>query len=223
VKNIDYNNSTSADLSVIKSVTIAKAPTVGDPVTFTLTVNNKGLDHASQVIVTDDISGMLDEITDMTTTGGRAFFNTRTHQVVWNIDTLYVNKPMQLSFTTRIIYGGMLENSATISGRETDPDLSNNEAAIQPLEISPDLFIPNVVTANGDGKNDYFVVRGIEQYPGSVLEIFNRWGSMVYHAVNYSNNWGGVGLSSGIYYYVLKINMSRTVKVYKGYIELIQK
>jgi len=223
VKYIDYNNSTAADLSIIKSVTIAKAPTVGDPVTFTLTVNNKGLDHASQVIVTDDISDMLDEITDMTTTGGRAFFNTRTHQVVWNIDTLYVNKPMQLSFTTRIIYGGMLENSATVSGRETDPDLSNNEAAIQPLEISPDLFIPNVVTANGDGKNDYFVVRGIEQYPGSVLEIFNRWGSIVYRAVSYSNNWGGVGLSSGIYYYVLKINMSRTAKVYKGYIELIQK
>jgi gliding motility-associated-like protein/uncharacterized repeat protein (TIGR01451 family) len=222
-KYLDYNNSTSADLSIIKSVTIANAPTVGDPVTFILTVTNKGLDHATQVIVTDDISGMLEEITDMATTGGNVVFNARTRQVVWNIDTLYVNKPMQLSFSTRIAYGGMLENTALISGRETDPDLSNNEAAIRPVEISPDLFIPNVITANGDGKNDYFIVRGIDQYPGSVLEIYNRWGSQVYRSVNYANNWGGVGLSAGIYYYVLKINMARSAKVYKGYIELIQK
>ncbi|QHS60205.1 T9SS type B sorting domain-containing protein [Chitinophaga agri] len=222
---IEYSNSISADLSIVKSVTIARAPTVGDPVTFTLTVNNKGLDHATQVIVTDDISGMVEEISDvnMTATGGSAFFNTRTRQVVWNIDTVYVNKPVQLSFTTRIVYGGMLENTATVSGRETDPDLSNNESAIQPVTISPDLFIPNVVTANGDGKNDYFFIRGIEQYPGSELEIYNRWGSQVYRTVNYSNNWSGAGLSGGIYYYVLKINMARAVKVYKGYIELIQK
>ncbi|MBW8684984.1 T9SS type B sorting domain-containing protein [Chitinophaga rhizophila] len=222
-KVIDYRNSTSADLSVIKSITIAKAPTVGDLVTFTLTVNNKGLDHATQVIVTDDVSGMLDEITDMTATGGYVSFNPRTRQVVWNIDTLYVNKAMQLSFSARILYGGRLENSAIISGREMDPDLRNNESAIQPVEISPDLFIPNVVTANGDGKNDYFLVRGIDQYPGSVLEIYNRWGSQVYRSGNYANNWGGAGLASGIYYYVLKINMARTTKVYKGYIELIQK
>lgn len=224
-KYIEYSNSISADLSIVKSVTIARSPTVGDPVMFTLTVNNKGLDHATQVIVTDDISGMVEEIIDlnMTATGGNAFFNTRTRQVVWNIDTVYVNKPVQLSFTTRIVYGGMLENTATVSGRETDPDLSNNESAIQPVQISPDLFIPNVVTANGDGKNDYFFIRGIEQYPGSELEIYNRWGSQVFRAVNYSNNWGGAGLSGGIYYYVLKINMGRAVKVYKGYIELIQK
>lgn len=222
-KYINYNHSTVADLSIIKTISIADAPTIGDEATFTITVNNKGLDHASQVIVTDDISNMLEDVVNITTTGGNTTFNTRTRQVVWNIDTVYVNKPLQLSFTTRITMGGLLENTAVVSGQEPDPDHSNNEASIRPVEISPDLYIPNVVTANGDGKNDYFVVRGIEQYPGSVLEIYNRWGNQVYYSGNYSNNWGGAGLAAGIYYYVLKINMSRTVKVYKGYIELIQK
>lgn len=222
-KSIKYNNSTVADLSIIKSIAIADAPTIGDEATFTITVNNKGLDHATQVIVTDDISNMLEDVVNITTTGGNTTFNTRTRQVVWNIDTVYVNKPLQLSFTTRITRGGWLENTAIVSGQEPDPDQDNNKASIKPVEVSPDLYIPNVVTANGDGKNDYFMVRGIEQYPGSVLEVYNRWGNQVYYSGNYSNNWGGAGLSAGIYYYVLKINMSRTVKVYKGYIELIQK
>lgn len=129
---------------------------------------------------------------------------------------------MQLSFTARIAFGGMLENTVVVSGREADPDPDNNEFSIKSVEVSPDLFIPNVITANGDGKNDYFVVRGIEQYPGSSLDVFNRWGAQVYRSSNYTNNWGGAGLTAGIYYYVLKINMSRAVKVYKGYIELIQ-
>jgi len=222
-KSIKYNNSTVADLSIIKSIAIVDAPTIGDEATFTITVNNKGLDHATQVIVTDDISNMLEDVVNITTTGGNTTFNTRTRQVVWNIDTVYVNKPLQLSFTTRITRGGWLENTAIVSGQEPDPDQDNNTASIKPVEVSPDLYIPNVVTANGDGKNDYFMVRGIDQYPGSVLEVYNRWGNQVYYSGNYSNNWGGAGLSAGIYYYVLKINMSRTVKVYKGYIELIQK
>lgn len=222
-RSIYYSNSTVADLSIIKTITIANAPTIGDEATFTITVNNKGLDHATQVIVTDDISNMLEDVVNITTTRGNTIFNTRTRQVVWTIDTVYVNKPVQLSFTTRITRGGLLENTAIVSGQEQDPDQGNNTATIKPVEISPDLFIPNVVTANGDGKNDYFMVRGIEQYPGSVLEIYNRWGNQVYQSGNYSNNWSGAGLSAGIYYYVLKINMSRTVKVYKGYIELIQK
>lgn len=223
VKYIDFNNSTTSDLFVVKTISINDAPTIGDEATFTITVNNKGLDHATQVIVTDDISNMLEDVVNIAATAGNTVFNTRTRQVVWTIDTVYVNKPLQLLFTTRITRGGLLENTAVVSGREDDPDQSNNVASIKPVEISPDLFLPNLVTANGDGKNDYFVVRGIEQYPGSILEIYNRWGNQVYYSGNYSNNWGGAGLSAGIYYYVLKINLTRTVKVYKGYIELIQK
>ena len=119
-----------ADLSIIKTLAIGEAPTIGDEATFTITVNNRGLDHASQVIVTDDISNMLEDVVDITTTEGNTTFNIRTRQVVWNIDTVYVNKPVQLSFTTRISRGGLLENTAVVSGQETDPDQSNNVAVI---------------------------------------------------------------------------------------------
>jgi len=52
-----------------------------------------------------------------------------------------------------------------------------------------DLFVPSVITPNGDGKNDTFRVEGPE---GKVeLVIFNRWGNVEYENRDYQNNWDG--------------------------------
>lgn len=52
------------------------------------------------------------------------------------------------------------------------------------------LFIPNVFTPNGDGKNDYFVIegRGVKTFE---LKIFNRWGSIVYETNDLKKPWTG--------------------------------
>ena len=67
-----------------------------------------------------------------------------------------------------------------------------------------ELDIPNVFTPNGDGINDYFEIKKLENYISNVLVIFNRWGKKVYEASNYQNNWDGDRLDDGVYYYVLK-------------------
>jgi gliding motility-associated-like protein len=60
------------------------------------------------------------------------------------------------------------------------------------------LQIPNVLTRNGDGKNDAFKIGSI----GSVdLTIYTRWGTKVYRQLDYQNDWSAEGLSNGIYYY----------------------
>lgn len=84
------------------------------------------------------------------------------------------------------------------------------------------VFIPNVITPNGDGANDKFVIVGIEKYPGSGLRIFNRWGNLVYRSDNYDNTWDGNGLNPGTYYYDLKLNTGNGYVVYKGWIQLIR-
>ena len=38
----------------------------------------------------------------------------------------------------------------------------------------------DIVTPNGDGLNDVFVIRGIEQFPNNTMRIYNRWGVLVY-------------------------------------------
>ncbi len=60
--------------------------------------------------------------------------------------------------------------------------------------------LSNVITPNGDGVNDTFRLPDeVTQYK---LEIFNRWGTKLFEANPYTNNWGG-GVETGIYYYLL--------------------
>jgi gliding motility-associated-like protein len=75
--------------------------------------------------------------------------------------------------------------------------------------LKNDPEVPNVITPNGDGLNDVFIVKNITVYPENTLSIFNRWGKKVYEKQGYKNDWDGGGLEDGTYYYVLKIEGRR--------------
>ncbi len=89
-------------------------------------------------------------------------------------------------------------------------------------------IIPELITPNGDGKNETFEVKGIERYPNSNLEIYNRWGNLVYSKSNYDNSWDGSAnfkgtskgkLPVGTYYFILNLNDSEG-KSFKGFVQL---
>jgi gliding motility-associated-like protein len=65
-----------------------------------------------------------------------------------------------------------------------------------------DTRIPNVFTPNGDGKNDTFEIFGIEGFRGSVLQVFDRWGTMIFEDTDYKNNWNGEDFADGVYFYI---------------------
>jgi hypothetical protein len=79
-------------------------------------------------------------------------------------------------------------------------------------------FLPNVITPNNDGKNDFFVVNGINKDKWT-FEVLNRWEQSVYKNYDYDNSWGGEGLSAGIYYFHL-VNQSNK-KSYHGWVEVV--
>ena len=93
------------------------------------------------------------------------------------------------------------------------------------LTIIPcDLHVPNVITPNGDGMNDYFVVTNIEYYPGSTLMIFNRWGKKIYESDSYQNDWKGENHPDGVYYYILNVKDNTPDGInYHGTITIIGK
>lgn len=62
---------------------------------------------------------------------------------------------------------------------------------------------PNVFTPNGDGTNDNLVFTGLQNFPGSSLFIYNRWGNKIYESSDYQNDWNGSNVSDGVYYYIL--------------------
>ncbi len=90
------------------------------------------------------------------------------------------------------------------------------------------LKIPNGISPDDDGVNDAFEIVGLNQFQNNSLAIFNRWGSLVYQAKPYHNDWKGTctekgvidgeNLPDGTYYYVLELGGSEGTKV--GFIEI---
>lgn len=83
-----------------------------------------------------------------------------------------------------------------------------------------DLEIPNVMTPNGDGVNDFFVIGGLSAHPNTILKVFNRWGSMVFIDTDYSNDWDGAGLAAGVYFYVIQLTDGTVPSEYHGYLNI---
>ncbi|WP_459641473.1 T9SS type B sorting domain-containing protein, partial [Flavobacterium sp. CGRL2] len=53
------------------------------------------------------------------------------------------------------------------------------------------IQISEAITPNGDGINDYWIIKNIEKYTNSIIYVYNRWGTEVYSARNYQNDWDG--------------------------------
>ena len=54
-----------------------------------------------------------------------------------------------------------------------------------------ELNVSQAFTPNGDGINDTWVISNIENYPNSLVRVFNSWGKEVFSARNYRNTWDG--------------------------------
>jgi gliding motility-associated-like protein len=80
------------------------------------------------------------------------------------------------------------------------------------------LFIPNLITPNGDGKNDFFEITNLGY--GFDFEVYNRWGDRVYKKFNYKNEWGGEDLSDGVYYFKIYDPFQETD--YKGWVQILR-
>jgi len=100
-----------------------------------------------------------------------------------------------------------------------DPDGCSDTTTV--TVVPDEMVIPNIFTPNNDGKNDLFVIKGLEAYPGSQLLIFNRWGNEVYRSDNYLNDWNGSNLAEGTYYYLLnRRDHNGSTTVFKGWVFL---
>jgi len=89
---------------------------------------------------------------------------------------------------------------------------SNYVICVQPAP--PIITIPNVMTPNGDQRNDYFVIRNLLQYDHRPLIIKNRWGRTVYQSDQYNNDWNGMGVPDGVYYGVVQIILNGQIQSY---------
>jgi len=72
------------------------------------------------------------------------------------------------------------------------------------IEVDPCVYIPNVITPDGDGINDAFYIENIINFHDAHLYVYNRWGQKVFEAHPYRNEWVPLEHPSGVYYYILR-------------------
>jgi gliding motility-associated-like protein len=83
---------------------------------------------------------------------------------------------------------------------------------------------PNVFTPNGDGYNDQWEIPGLKQYSHCVVDIFNRYGQVVFHSTGYSKPWDGKikgrAVPGGTYYFVIRI--SKLLSTLTGFVDILR-
>ena len=93
------------------------------------------------------------------------------------------------------------------------------------VSVLPDIVFPNGFTPNGDGVNDVWIIDNIQFFPNNVVEVYNRWGELLFRSEGYEVPWdgkyNGKELPVGTYYYVIDLNDER-YKPYTGPITIMR-
>ena len=134
-------------------------------------------------------------------------------------------------------YNGNLTNIAYVNANTKWGTITMQSSAgnsLNPSVKTPTVYevkdiyvsIPEGFSPNHDGVHDYFVI--IKPYNVTIdLEIFNRWGNVVYSNHNYNNDWDGKGtgnfvgqdlIEGGYYYSVKAVDDRGNKQLFKGYI-----
>ncbi|MBW7867428.1 MAG: gliding motility-associated C-terminal domain-containing protein [Brumimicrobium sp.] len=95
--------------------------------------------------------------------------------------------------------------------------------------VESGLEIPNTFSPNGDGINETWEILGIEQYPDCSIQVYTRWGQLVFQTTGYTveKRWDGTSksgnkLASGAYFYVINLRDKQFDKPLKGTVTIVR-
>jgi gliding motility-associated-like protein len=132
--------------------------------------------------------------------------------------TTVANPTVTLTNTT----GAPITQTYTLTVTNTTGCTGTASVAVT-VNVDPTLVFYNIITPNGDGLNDKLQIKNAGSYPGSTVEIYNRWGRQVFATNSYDNNtnyWGtDPAITSGTYYYIFKQTNGATSK---GWVQVVK-
>ncbi|SEQ03149.1 Ig-like domain-containing protein [Flavobacterium urocaniciphilum] len=208
--NLDVTIGMCSNLSITKTVD-NPTPFVDDNVVFTITVTSTGLGSYSNIVVSEPLPSGYAYVSSTTSAGT---YNPISG--IWNIPSLAANQSATLLITATVLMEGDYLNIAEIiSADEDDPD-DGDVAGVTTDPLC--LIVYNEFTPNEDGSNDFFNIKCAEFFPNNKLEIYNRYGNLVYETKYYKNTWKGISnvngtfngsvLPTGTYYYIFETGES---------------
>ncbi|RXG20517.1 Ig-like domain-containing protein, partial [Leeuwenhoekiella aequorea] len=203
-------------------------PEVGETITYTFTVRNTGQTAIFDIVIDDPL---------VTVTGGPidlaiGAVDTDTFSAIYVITQSDIENA---GVKNQAIGSGVLSNGtviedisdngddeeeSTFDTDDIDGDPTNDPTftrldGVLPIE---DIIVYNVMTPNGDGLNDVFMIQNITSFPNNTVQIFNRWGVEVFSTKGYDPNSDnafrgfsdgratvrrGERLPTGTYYYII--------------------
>ncbi len=170
------NPEDATDLQVVKTVDKTRA-TVGQSLTYTVTVRNNGPNNATGVLVVDMLPMRQANFpAQPTTTSGS--YNMATG--IWTIGNLGANQTATLTVTGTITANGTIVNTAIVSGNEADSEPQNNTSTVitivetptgQDANLAIDKTVLNNVTEVTLGGQITYVLRASNAGPGAATGV----------------------------------------------------
>ena len=195
----------SAGMTVTKTANTTFYSSVGDIINYTIQVKNTGNVTLHQIVVTDPLTGLNSTIESLAPGITQEF--TQNYTV-----------------TQSDRENGSVTNVASATGlTPNETQLTASDEAVVEANLvlgCGSVTVHNAFSPNGDGINETFVIDNIDDvlcYPENTVEIYNRWGILVFETKNYNNSTNAFdgtshgrttisqssGLPTGTYYYIL--------------------
>ncbi|MBL4746266.1 MAG: gliding motility-associated C-terminal domain-containing protein, partial [Flavobacteriaceae bacterium] len=204
-----------ADIEITKEASVTSA-FVSQEISFTITAINNGPQEATNIVINEQLPNGYEYISHTTLSGDYDEF-----LGVWSVDALAVGEETALEITVEVLNIADHTNIASLESiDQIDIDDTNDSDQVTlgvVLGIETCIKVYNLFTPHEvDNVNDYFTIDCIENFPNNKLQIFNRWGNIVYSAYGYLNTWDGVStgratlnkenkVPAGTYYYILDL------------------
>lgn len=193
--------------------------TVGEPITTTLSSNNKHLTQGFN----QPSNTLKFKITAVNTTcfggeNGSAFIKIESGKAPFKVEWLPTNQKADTAI-------GLKEGKHIAI--VTDANGRTKKDSVEILADSPipcEIKIYSGFSPNGDGNNDAWTIDNIILYPENSVMLFTRWGEKIWEAKKYDNStvvWDGTSnlgteLPEGTYFYMVEINKAK----YEGWVQL---
>ncbi|MFI0429974.1 gliding motility-associated C-terminal domain-containing protein, partial [Mariniflexile sp. HMF6888] len=153
----------------------------GETITYSFTITNTGNVPLTNVTITDPLPGLILTGSPIPILGvGET--NNSAYTAVYPV-------------TLNDIQLGLVINQATVTGysnettveSSTEEQTTLNEEPIVLPESDCVIEVYNAITPNGDNENEFLKIDGLECYPDNKVEIYNRWGVLVFERSGYNN------------------------------------
>lgn len=162
------------------------------------------------VTITSSLTGPVCAGTEVTFTATPSLPDLAT-AYKWQVNGNNVGANSAVFTTKTLVDGDRVTCIVTSQGKcLVTPATTSNEITIHFNPVNQCVIsIPNTFTPNGDGINDLWNITALAYYPDCTLNVYSRYGSLVYRSVGYGTPWdgtsGGRRVPVGTYYYILDL------------------